>query len=177
MLEIDTSQIDNFAKELGTINVQNLKEQYFEYLQSEINISNELIKQINNRVYSNERKPDMYKWTYSLLGAVRCRREGSRLVLYMDDKWLEDNKAGYMSDETGWSPNEVLSGGSSKSYSERVEEGHTYHNIKYSGHEKESTGPTDYYKTAINNIEEQLDGVAKGNVMPAKLLEPLLKVW
>ena len=175
MLNIDSSQINSFINDLNNINIKELKNNYFDYLRNEINISQKLIKEINNRVYSKERRPDWYEWTYRLLNAVRVKEEGDKLIMFMDDEWLEKNKEGYMSRETGYDSSAVLHGsGAGKSYSERVEEGYTFKNIIGTNH---TTDATNYFKNAINNIEEEIEKIADGSSPPAKILVPLLKVW
>ncbi|MGM0409455.1 MAG: hypothetical protein ACQEQF_01730 [Bacillota bacterium] len=176
-IDIDTTQLDKFRNDLNKIRAREFKEKYFDYLKDNIQIEKRLRKNINNLVYSSERQPEMYKWTYRLLGAVRAKEENGKLILYMDDKWLEQNKEGYMSDATGWDPSVVEGSGASKSYAERVEEGFEYNNVKYPNHEQESTAPTLYFQKTFEEIEGLIDAITVGNKPPQILLEPILKVW
>lgn len=177
MLKIDTTDLDNFIRELQSINGQQLKEKYFEYLKNEVKIGTKLRKNIEKLVYSTP-EPKMYQRTQRLLGAIRVKKEGEQLLLYMDDEWLEQQKEGFPSDHTGWGKYAAANHGEpSKSYAERVESGYTFQNIYYPRDSTQEIPPRKYFKVTMDEIEERLDKVANGSQPPQIILEPLLKVW
>ena len=169
MIEIDTSELEAFAKNIDRYK-RKLKQgwlQYLNYLMTNANVQHKLEKKIKETVYDRP-DPEMYKRTGNLLKSVRCEIHGDKLYLYMDDEWLAQQKSGsIMNSRRGTAPETHGSEG----YSWAVEYDHTYNNKYNHPYKREGSG---YMKQTFEEIK---NGLQSGKYEPEKILEPLFEAW
>ena len=176
-IDVDFSQISQFKRDLQRVrrNVNKFRLLYFKYLQDHLKIGNMLQENIKVMIYQDGKDNEWYQRTRRLLDAVRVKKEGDQLVLFMDDNFLrQGHEYQTMSKETGYDPSAHAGGNADKSYAERVEEGYDFSNIVG---KDSSIPPRRYFKTTLDNIENELDKLESGQGDIRKILQPLFKVF
>jgi|GEM_PF-3325960 hypothetical protein len=176
MLEIDTTELDRYAKYLKkqANKLQRYKQEYYAYLMTspKIKLKGGLLRTIDAMVYMDGKENDWYKRTGRLGSseAVNVDIVNDKLVLYMDDEWLHKNMNS-PSDKTGNDPT-AHDPSADVSYSERVEEGYTYDNDGKI--HPETIEPRPFMKTYFDEIVEK---IKNGQASPYQLIRPIIEGW
>lgn len=169
MIQFDTSQFDNFIKEIDSYQKsleQGIKD-FINHLVTHANIQAELEKMIKKTVYDGVDN-DWYEQTGRLLEATRLRVENDKLYLYMDDDWLNSQLDDEYSPSKGYDTNSR-----SGSYAERVENDYVYYNQGNKAHPYRRQG-SKYMEKTFNQLKAD---IKSGKVDSSIILKPLMRRW
>ena len=177
MLKIDTSELEQYAKYLRNQadKLKKSKQEFFAYLMTspKVRLEAGLLEKIDALVYMDGKKNKWYERTGRLGSsqAVKTDIIDDKLVLYMNDEWLQSNTADRLSRETGFDP-DAHSNDPDKSYSERVEYGYTYDN---NGNEHPyTTRPRPFMEDYFDDL---IDDFKSGKISAYEIIKPLFEGW
>ncbi|MGV9141337.1 MAG: hypothetical protein ACOC1X_00200 [Promethearchaeota archaeon] len=176
MLEIDTTELDNYARFLKNKanELQRRKEEWFYLLMNspKVKLEGRLRSIIDSMVYM-DRSNTWYERTGRLNSkeAINIEVDSDGLSIYMNDKWLDSEAANDgLSKKTGYAP-EAHTADPPKSYSERVEEGWEYKNTTT---KEEEVEPRPFMKTYFN---EMVSRAQEGKLEAYEIIRPLFEGW
>ena len=176
MLKIDTTELEQYAKYLRNQadKLKKSKQEFFAYLMTspKVRLEAGLLEKIDAEVYKSGEKPSWYKRKESMINpkAVKVEIINDKLVIYMNDSWLQD-QVRPPSEDAGFDKG-AHDGSANLSYSERVEYGYTYDN---DGNEHPyTTKPRPFMKEYFDDL---IDDFKSGKISAYQIIKPLFEGW